>query len=174
MRRETRNEVVFPIPSLNDPHPYPRGLCLLFAPTVMSSTGVSALELESGKQLVHPGAPTCEAQGGQVRWESEGEEVSPVGPPGEGKASSRTPGGPQAGERVPPDATPHQPWERWRLPTDTPEPLAAAPPRSFPSPGPSLPSLSNLAPTLSHILLAHFLHDLKLHVFPLGPVCLSP
>lgn len=124
--------MVFPVPSLNDPHPYPRGLCLLFAPTVMSSTGVSALELESGKQLVHPGAPMCEAQGGQVRWESEGEGVSPVGPPGEGKASSRTPGSPQAGERVPPDATPHQPWERWRLPTDTPEPLAAAPPGVLP------------------------------------------
>ena len=38
---------------------------------MMSSTGVSALELELGEQLVQPRAPTCEAQGGQGRWESE-------------------------------------------------------------------------------------------------------
>ena len=95
---------------------------------MMSSTGVSALELELGEQLVQPRAPTCEAQGGQGRWESE----MGWGEPGEGEASCRTPGGPQAGERVPPDATPHQPWEQWKLTTDTPVPLAAAPPGVLP------------------------------------------
>lgn len=89
-----------------------------------------------------------------------------AGLPGEGEASSRTPGSPRQG-RSPSRC--HSPPAPRAMKTDLRHTPA---PGSSPSWGPfllpSMPSLSNLGPTLSHPLCSLSWHDLKLHASPLG------